>query len=110
MTDRKEKKDTTVVTARIDNDLHRKAKEKLPGAENSFQSLFEGWLIEWVEGRRQVPTAIPKLDKNQAWHDMLDEILGDRQERVGIEKNLQWAIDSIRSKKGVVSEPKRKQA
>ncbi len=35
---------------------------------------------------------------NQRWHDALEAVLGDPEERSAIEKSLQWATDSISKK------------
>lgn len=43
-------------------------------------------------------------EANRIWHMRLEEILAEPSERVGIEKNLLWAVDSIRGRKG----PRRK--
>lgn len=51
-----------------------------------------------------LPVVAPKA-VNARWHALLDEILADKEERIGIEKNLQWAVDWIHKKTGAKRKP-----
>lgn len=75
-----------------------------------MQEMLEDGLRLLLESKEStkphpLPVVAPK-PANARWHGMLDEILADKEERIGIEKNLQWAVDSIRKKTG----PKSKHA
>lgn len=93
-----------IVTLRLTEELHRQAKKLLPDDGVSFQSLLEGWIGEWVSGKKGAPAKPQPVAVNAAkgpharWHIMLDEVLNDEDEREGIEKNLKWAATFIRKK------------
>ena len=48
-----------VVTVRLPEDLWQAAKERLPKAKESFQSLLEGYLRTWVQGGKQPAATSP---------------------------------------------------
>lgn len=90
----------------------RQEELKIAGArrKQSVQEMLEEGLGLLLEGRETAakPHALPLVAVkpiNARWHAMLDEILADKEERIGIEKNLQWAVDSIRKKGGVKRKP-----
>lgn len=91
-------------------DALENARKHLPKKEQpDYADMIEPAVNAWLK----LPDAIGKLASvirkrgDQQWHDWLDEVLADQEERVGIEKNLKWAIDSIRNNKSGKKKPPR---
>ncbi len=68
-----------IVTIRLTEELHRKARKRLPDEGASFQALLTGWLQEWLEDEKEMPAVREARagysGANQRWHDLLAAIL-----------------------------------
>jgi hypothetical protein len=68
-----------IVTIRLTEELHRKARKRLPDEGSSFQALLTGWLEEWLADEKEMPAVhdarAGESRANQRWHDLLSAIL-----------------------------------
>ena len=90
---------------RADDDAHRKSL-KLAALERglSLQSMFMAALQDYLSKdcpHSDAPVLPIFSGENAAFHEMLDEILreGTGDDRLGIRKNLEWAVSDIRTRK-----------
>ena len=79
---------------------------------HKFQSLLEKFLAAYATGKSSAATGpISELPDesplerplyrrdNQRWHDILEQVLNDPDEALGIMKNLEWAERTVLEKR-----------
>lgn len=76
-----------ILTVRIPDDLHKNAVIKMAGTPHSFQSLFVGWLAEYLEGEKKEAKRSAASIKRHARLDVIE--MGDSPDSVeAIDRNL----------------------
>lgn len=89
--------------------VHEKKKRTKTSLDAEVQRAVREMLSREADGHQPAPAPIAGSFKreNDPWHDKLEKILnsGSARDIVGIQSNLEWAVNDIASRN-----PKRKQA
>lgn len=98
-----------IITIRVTEELHKLADRRRFEQGTSFQAILEAALSRFAQEPGAVADAASiatvahqrssYLAHNQRWHDELEIILNDPEERGGIEANLRWGAEAVRRKR-----------
>jgi lipoate-protein ligase A len=124
MSENKGKIKPSVMTVRVQSLtkelIDRKALAERAGIQEVLETLLQWWLHnpavtigrlqeQQVSAFMRTDGDARKIDRslvagmyreeNIPWHEKLEEVLNDPDEKIGIQKNLEWAENSVRQKR-----------
>lgn len=95
------------LSVRLPEDLALSFKGRCSASGRKYQHVIEQLIREWMSGDRKAKAAAshspgPEPSRyrpeNLEWHDRLEMTLNDPDEKLGIQKNLEWAERTVTSK------------
>jgi hypothetical protein len=89
-----EKKIGKLVQVRISDDEHEALTSRV--GSRGMQSHVRMLIADFIAGK----AGYAYKAENRKWHDCLERVLeeGTERDRIGIEQNLQWAVNNLQSR------------
>lgn len=92
------------LSVRLPQELVRSFRGRCSSSGRKYQHVIEQLIREWMAGDRKTrsvtthPASAEPLryrPENLEWHDRLEMTLNDPDEKLGIQKNLEWAERTV---------------
>jgi hypothetical protein len=102
MQDKKSSGKRREVTLRLNDEEFERLRKFAFDHDLKHQTVVYDALMKHIDSEKVVteaPKPPPQKAADQKWHDMLAEVLADSVDRIGIEKNLEWACTAVRQRR-----------